>query len=365
LVVAVTEAVYYFPLTPLSLDVAGETRLPEAAGRARLLFVGDILLGDRGRWWLERWGYDHPFGSTRQLIRQADLAVGNLEGPVAVRARRNRRKRWSYKMPPRAARALQRAGFDAVDLANNHIRDCGDAGLRETLRHVRAAGLRAFGAGRRPREAHRAARVTVRGVRVALLGYIAPEQMMRGDRVSLRHHRATRRRGGAAWGGLGRVRRDVRRARRRGAHLVIVSLHAGDRYQREPRDFERVYAEAVIDAGADAVVAHGTHILGPVGRYRGKPILYGVGNFAFGSGNVRARFGLMAFLEVDVAKRRLVAVQALPIYTVNLNPWVLFQTRVLVGRQARRVLQGLIRRSWRYGARLRLQPRPWRAVLAL
>ncbi|MFH2006113.1 MAG: CapA family protein, partial [bacterium] len=133
----VTEYIYYFPLTPLSLDTRGTTRLPPAPGRIRLLFVGDVLLGDAGEDTVARKGYDYVFAATRRLIQAADLAVGNLEGPIAVRGRRSAGKRWSYKMAPQAAHALKRAGFDLMDLANNHIQDCGDEGVAESLRYLR------------------------------------------------------------------------------------------------------------------------------------------------------------------------------------------------------------------------------------
>jgi poly-gamma-glutamate synthesis protein (capsule biosynthesis protein) len=360
----VTEYVYYFPLTPLSLDIRGTTRLPASPDRIRLLFVGDVLLGDAARTTLEARGYGYAFGATRQLISAADLAIGNLEGPIAVRGERSRRKRWAYKMSPRAARALRRAGFDVMDLANNHIRDCGNEGVRETLRYLREAGIDAFGAGVSAAGAHRPVIREVRGVRVALLGYVPPHMLLQGRKVSLRGLTARRGLAGAAWGTLANIRRDIRAARAR-ADVVIVSLHLGDRYQRHPAGFERDHCRRVIDAGADAVIGHGTHILGPIGTHRGRPIFYGLGNFTFGSGNLRARFSLMGYLDLDPATKRVVGLGALPIYTANRNPWVWYQTKVLTGSQARRVLRRLIRISWRYNSRLQLRSRPARVTMDL
>lgn len=355
----VTEHIYYYPLTPLSLDVRGTTRLPAAPGRIRLVFVGDVLLGDAARPMLQRRGYGYPFGATRQLLSAADLAIGNLEGPIALRGRRNRRKRWAYKMPPKAARALGQAGFDVMDLANNHIRDCGNEGVRETLRYLKEAGVDAFGAGASATDAHRPVIREVRGVRVAFLGYVPPHMLLRGRKVSLRGLTAWRGNAGAAWGSLSNVRRDIRAARRH-ADVVIVSLHMGDRYQRAPAGFEQDHCRKVIDAGADAVIGHGTHVMGPIETYRGSPIFYGLGNFTFGSGNVRARFSLMGALELDPETKRVVGLWALPLYTVNWNPWVWFQTKVLRGSHARRVLRRLIRSSWRYNSRLQLRSHPAR-----
>lgn len=365
--VLVTEVIYFFPLTPLSLDTRGRTRLSAPpSGRARILFVGDILLGDAGQGVLERRGFDHPFGTTRQLLRAADLTVGNQEGPLSESAPRDRNKRWSYRAHPRGARALARAGFDLVSLANNHVRDCGEQGVRDSIRHLREAGVTPFGAGLGPEEAHAPALVTLRGLRVAFFGYLAAEQHYRGQLVSHASMAARPGRAGVALGALPAVRRDLAALRARGgADLRIAVLHQGDRYHREPAALEQRNARALIEAGFDAVVVHGTHLAGPVELHQGRPILHGLGNFAFLSGNVFARFGLLAALDIDLDAKRLASVQLVPLYTVNRNPWVWFQTRVLLGYPARRMLGELARRSLGYGSRLRLVEGPARLVAEL
>jgi hypothetical protein len=267
-------------------------------------------------------------------------------------------------MEAEAALALRRAGFDLVSLANNHILDCGAEGLRETRQMLQRASVTPFGAGLTAAAAHQPARVRLGGIRLAFLGYLAPRVQIDGRRASLEHLTATPDRAGAAAARPDLMRRDIGSVRVN-TDIVIVVLHMGGRYQRRPLPDERALAQAAIDAGADAVVAHGPHILGPIARYRGRPIFYSVGNFAFGSGNVFARFSLMAFLEIDPEHKRIAAVQALPIYTVNYNPWIGFQAKVLVGHQARRVLRDLADRSQELGTRLALVGGPERARLVL
>lgn len=360
----VTQEIYFFPLTPLGLDRSGTTRLPPAGRNVRILFAGDTMLGDAARSRLEDRGYDYPFGATRQVVRQADLAILNLEGPVAVKASRNTKKRWSYKMPPKAAQAIAKAGFHGVSLANNHVLDCGPAGLAETRAYVQAAGLTPFGAGLTRAEAYKPLRRTIKGIRIAVFGFIAPAQMKDGKRVSNRGLGWRPGRGGVAWGGIRETRQTLLRWRPR-VDLIVVMLHMGDRYQRAPEGFERAYVRALLRNGADAVIGVGTHILGPIGVHHGKPIFYGLGNYAFGSSNLRARFSLMASLEADPITRHLVRVQALPLYTVNYNPMVWFQPRLLVGRPARRVLSDLAHRSWSRGADVRVKASPLRAEIKL
>jgi len=360
LLLVVTEWLFYFPLTPLSLDRMGQTRLPAAPHRVRLLFVGDTLLADRARRTLAHRGFDYPFDGTRGLLASADLTVGNLEGPISYSGRRVA-KRWSYRMHAGAALALRRAGFDAVDLANNHIRDCGDVGLRESMVLLEAVGVATFGAGMTEARAHRAVVHDAGGVSVALLGYVAPHIGVGQGSYSMQHVAWGPGQGGAAWGTIDRIRRDLDLARTR-ARVTVVSIHMGDRYQQRPTPFERELCRQVIEAGADAVIGHGTHVMGSVEIHDGRPIVYGLGNFAFGSMNVFARFSLIAALELDRRRGTVAGLQLLPIFTMNANPWVDFQPKVLVGHQARVVLHRVLSLSGAHVRGLRLASGPDRLV---
>ena len=360
----ITEFVYYFPLTPISLDIHGETELPAPRGVLRLVYVGDIKLADTAADAIHDHGYAYIFRGTRRVLQGAHLAIGNLEGPITARGVPNPHKRWSYKVPPAAAKGLAQAGFDLMNLANNHIQDCGDVGISESVKHLRAAGIVPFGGGLTRREAHRPAISEIQGVKIANLGYIPPQMRYRGKKISLRSLAWSRRRGGGGWGGDRELKRDIHRARQV-ADVVVVSFHMGDRYQKMPLPFERDLCHRAIDFGADVVVGHGTHIMGPIEVYQGKPIFYSVGNFAFGSLNVRARFGLMAVVDVGVASKGVEAVHALPIYTVNGNPWVRHQTKILVGTQALKVLSMLSQRSKTLGTRVLMQRRPTRGYISL
>ncbi len=353
-VLAGTELLFYFPLTPLQLGSAEDLSLPtKHPGWVRMAFVGDILLGDAGRGILERRGTAYPFAALAPLIHSCDAAVGNLEGPIAVQAERNRGKRWAYKMDPRAATALARAGFTAVTLANNHILDCGPAGILETRRFLGRSGVRFFGAGRNDREASQPLLLRFMKIQVALLGYLAPYQLLSGRMVGMGHLGAGPDRPGAALATADVLRRDLAQAHSE-ADIVIVFLHMGDRYQTMPTEFERALAHDAIESGADAVMACGTHMFGPVEQFRGKPIVYSLGNFTFGSGNVRARFSQMAFLDVSPTGRWILRLA--PIYTVNWNPMVWFQPKLLTGWMRNNILGRLSTLSGRLGTSVLLGP---------
>jgi poly-gamma-glutamate capsule biosynthesis protein CapA/YwtB (metallophosphatase superfamily) len=116
-------------------------------------FVGDTMLGGRTRKVIAAHGSDYPFASVRPLMQRAHALIGNLEGPFACRSAKQKRNH-SYRVNPRLAGALPRAGFRVMTLANNHLLDCGREGVVETLEALEHVGVIAIGAGRDLPAAH-------------------------------------------------------------------------------------------------------------------------------------------------------------------------------------------------------------------
>jgi poly-gamma-glutamate capsule biosynthesis protein CapA/YwtB (metallophosphatase superfamily) len=149
-----------------------------------LLFVGDLMLGRYVGSTLAARGYDAPFDGVRSLLQSADLAVGNLEGPLV--------RRGSVRVPPpspnelnltgddRAAPALSRAGFDLLSLANNHALDSGPFGLQSTVNALRSSGMVPLGLADRQGGQLPVIR-EVRGVKVAFLGYTTVLNIITSD----------------------------------------------------------------------------------------------------------------------------------------------------------------------------------------
>lgn len=239
-----------------------------------LVAVGDIML-DRGVGQkIERQGAGYPFEQVGDLLAQADIAFGNLEGPLSDSCTRSG-KSISFKAKPGFAQGLVLAGFDVLSLANNHSADCGPTGLLQTIETLRARGIRSSGAGMTPVEAERPAILNVRGVRVAVLAFSAfsSENLSRGG-MSI------------APASVETVRRAVLAART-SADLVLASFHWGEEYASKPRDEQVKLAQVAVDSGADLVIGHHPHVLQGlqlVRRGEGtRPafIAYSLGNFVF------------------------------------------------------------------------------------
>jgi poly-gamma-glutamate synthesis protein (capsule biosynthesis protein) len=213
---------------------------------------------------LARYGPAYPWGGLGPLLRQADLAVANLESVLTTQGQ-SLNKRYIIRAHPMWGQTLVEAGFDLVSLANNHALDYGQVGLDETLSTLDALGIASVGAGCETStnenahfcQAVRPAIFTLNGVKVAVLGYAGAywngsPDMPASDKI--------------AWAEPARVQADVRAARDQ-ADVVIVLLHAGIEYAAQPSPNQVAVAHAAIDAGADLVVGHHPHVTQTVERY--------------------------------------------------------------------------------------------------
>lgn len=304
---------------------------PSASDDVRVVAVGDIMLGGTATPELVRFGYDYPFANVRDLLHQADVVFGNLEGPLTDRGTAAVKEYVFHSPPQRVAPALAHAGFNVVSLANNHSMDYGIDGLRDTIEALQRAGIAHAGAGKDLAAARRPALIQVGGVRVAVLAYSLtfPEEFW-----------ASAVRPGTAFGHESQVRADVAAARKI-ADVVLVSFHWGRERTVELRDYQRKLGHAAIDAGAAAVIGHHPHVLQGIERYRGGVILYSLGNFVFGSYSRAAARSVMARFSLRGGR-----VHALELYPINvLNVEVVFRPSRLRGAAANEVVTELQRIS--------------------
>ena len=125
-----------------------------------LAAVGDINLGDGPGALMARHGYRYPWLRVAPTLRAADIAFGNLECAVSTRGRPVP-KQYNFRGRPRALRAVARfAGFDVLNLANNHSVDYGRLAFGDTMRHIRRLGMTPVGGGRNLDAAERVRVVT-------------------------------------------------------------------------------------------------------------------------------------------------------------------------------------------------------------
>ena len=325
------------PTEDLHSAMSMQTMLDEAAeSPASLIVGGDVMLGGRMRRVIAENGPDYPFAVVRPLLRHASAAMANLEGPLARKSNKVDRT-YSYRVNPNLAPTLTQAGLSVMTLANNHLMDCGPGGVVETLASLADAGISALGAGVNTQAAHRPVIFTDgRGLRIGLLAYYwnfrcAAMPDSPGGAMDLPE----------------RLEADIQRLREE-TDRIVVTFHWGIPYEIEPSPSDRNKARFAIDCGADVVVAHHPHVLQPIELYRGCPIFYSVGNFAFGSGNSRAEGMLVA---IRFEEQGTVA-HLYPLYVKNRDPRVNYQPKVMRGESARRALHRLWEASESIGAQM-------------
>jgi poly-gamma-glutamate capsule biosynthesis protein CapA/YwtB (metallophosphatase superfamily) len=238
-------------------------------GVVRIVFAGDVML-DGGPGHTIVHGGD-PFAEFGPILGGADIAVGNLECVLADGGEQVL-KPYTFRAPQESLPLLKRY-FTALGLANNHTGDYGkDAFLRQ-LNTLDAAKLPYFGGGRNRQEARRPLILERNGMRVALLGYndFQPRSFAAGENLP-----------GTAWLVDDDVLADVKAARQCDrADVVIPFLHWGRESSPEPIKWQRDFARQLIDAGATAIVGAHSHVTQTVDIYKGRPIVYSLGNFVF------------------------------------------------------------------------------------
>ncbi|MBI4740715.1 MAG: CapA family protein [Betaproteobacteria bacterium] len=258
------------------------------ADPVRLIFVGDVMLDD-GPGQVIASGRD-PLAPFAAHLRDADFTIGNLECPVASAGKPLDSKIFSFRAHPRVV-PLLKGRFDALSVANNHSGDYGGAAFLETLEHLERAGIPAFGGGRDLASAHAPLWIARKGLRIAVLGY---------NEFKPRAFEAGAERPGVAWSEDSQVVADIRAARAAGADLVIPFMHWGWEREPEPGPRQRQLARAMIDAGADVVVGGHPHVTQGAEMYRGKLIVYSLGNFVFDGFELpAAKRGWMLRLTLD------------------------------------------------------------------
>lgn len=253
--------------SPTSLS---PTRVPDTP--VTLAFTGDVMFGRTvNTHMLTTASHDpYPFTYTADFLRRFDLTIGNLECVISTLGTALP-KLYTFRGDPRAYDRLLNAGFDLVSVANNHSGDYGKAAFLDELLTLPLRGITPIGGGQNTQQAHTPIIKTVRGTTLAFLAY---------DEIEPYSFAATATTPGHAWLDETALRQDIAKARV-SADFVSIFVHWGIEYLTAPTDHQRYLAHVAIEAGADLVVGAHPHVIEPYEFYKGKLIVYSLGNFVF------------------------------------------------------------------------------------
>jgi poly-gamma-glutamate capsule biosynthesis protein CapA/YwtB (metallophosphatase superfamily) len=259
--------------TPTETLSPSPTPLPDIT----LLFTGIIVTARCVQAAIDvRGDYDFIYAGVQDLISQADLAIGTLNGTLSEIAPPTGCVRTFVLVgSPGNADAMARAGFDLMSVATNHIKNCGlgncgDQAFFETLENLRRVGILPVGAGRDHAEAMLPVVVEVQGIRFGFisLGQIEP-MAFASDNTP-----------GIAVLNEENLRTAISTARQV-SDVVIAMPHWGPEYSPNPNPDQLRLAQVAVEAGADLVVGNHTHVVQAVENIDGIQVFYGLGNFIF------------------------------------------------------------------------------------
>jgi Bacterial capsule synthesis protein PGA_cap len=234
------------------------------------------------------------FAAIRPIVRGAALALCHVETPMGAGGESGYPL---FNAPPELARAIAWTGWDACSTASNHSVDRGRYGIETTALALDNAGVRHTGTFRSRRESRRPLIMRVRGLRIAFLSYTYGTNGVPIARPWSVNHISR-----------GKVVRDARRARRRGADFVIVNFHWGTEYSHQVTAEQRKLARYLLrHKTVDVIVGQHAHVVQPIRRIAKRFVVYGEGNLLSNQTSAccpaQSQDGLIAVIHVRAVGR--------------------------------------------------------------
>ncbi len=244
-------------------------------------FVGDILLDRRYATMVHAAKMGGVLGKCIDSrivnhLKASDIFLINHEFSTGSRGAPLRNKSWTFQASASDLDILKDMGADIVSLANNHVFDYGEEGFNDTLDNLKSVGIPYIGAGRNLDEAKRPYYFVINGCKVGIVA------ASRAEKVSFTPV-ATENTSGVMGTYDNADFLEVIRTAKANCDLLFVYVHWGTENSTVLEKAQTDGAREYIDAGADVIVGAHTHCLQGMEFYKGKPVIYSVGNFWFNS----------------------------------------------------------------------------------
>ena len=242
------------PTATPSVPAAADTTITiSAAGDCTLGSDKDFEVSDNFDTMYTNTSNTYFFRNVKDIFAQDDLTIVNLEGPLTT-SEEEQDKEFAFKGKPEYVEILKEGSVEAVNVANNHSYDYGQQGFDDTITNLNSAGILSFGYDSTVVK-------EINGAKVGLIGiYTLADDMERAAQL----------------------KEKLAEVKEQGAVLTIVSFHWGIESDNYPDQVQKDLAHMAIDEGADLVLGHHPHVLQGIEKYKGKNIVYSLGNFCFG-----------------------------------------------------------------------------------
>lgn len=267
--------------------------------------VGDILLGRGvgGRIERQNLGYQYPFAEIEKFMA-SDIVFGNLEEPITDSTHSfcnvNEGGKYILKNSPESIEAIQCAHFNVFSLANNHILDFYDEGLNDTLNILDENNIYHAGAGENLTTARKPAIIEKDGFKTAVFAYTDMAEIVYKGNPQI-NFLATDSRYGVAPREMEYILEDIEKVKNE-ADLVIVSFHWGVEDSFSVQKEQREFAYKLMDNGVDIILGHHPHRFQGIEIYKGKPIIYSMGNLIFDQNDEENQEGFIVKMQYQEQK---------------------------------------------------------------
>jgi poly-gamma-glutamate synthesis protein (capsule biosynthesis protein) len=245
---------------------------PPTDDTATFLAVGDIMLSRKVAQTISKANDPElPFRKLSSLLLSTDFNFGNLESPTSGKSTFNAGETLVFNAPPEYLQPLAQYKFKILNLANNHALDQGVSGLRTTEQALDKLAISHVGTGDSLDSAWQGRVITTNGIRIGFIGASYTSFNDGGKQTSPYIARTE---------DVKRLTQSITDLKTR-TDFVVVTMHAGTEYTREPNQQQTDFAHAAIDAGADLIIGAHPHWVQTIEQYKNKYIFYSLGNFIF------------------------------------------------------------------------------------
>lgn len=309
-----------------SLTVTPEPKMDPVS--LTLSVVGDCTLGTDEYFdydtslnaYYENYGADYFMANVKSIFSKDDLTIANFEGTLTESTERED-KQFAFKAPASYANILTAGSVEAVNTANNHSYDYGEESFNDTLKALDTANILHFGYDE-------TAVTEVKGVKVGLVGI-----------YELNDH-------------LGReeqLKQNIAKVKQDGAQLIVVIFHWGNEKEEVPDENQKTLGHLAIDEGADLVCGHHPHVLQGIEEYKGKNIVYSLGNFCFGGNAYPSDMDTIIFQQTFTIDQNGVkddnVTNIIPCSISSDSDYNNYQPTPAEGEEATRIMQKIQKRS--------------------
>lgn len=251
-----------------------------------IIFVGDVMLGRSVMSkCLSLNDYNYPFLKTADVLKQADITVGNLENPILNNCPISN-DGFIFCSNKESIEGLKFAGFDLMNLANNHTNNYGNNGLIQTQDFLKKNNIDYFGVNN----------LVIKNINNIKFGFLGFDYVFKNPKES---------------------DFELIKNSKNQVDILIVMTHWGVEYKSKSNENQQTIAKNIIESGADVIVGSHPHWVQEIGYINEKPVVYSLGNFVFDqSWSEETKKGLV--VRFNYKGKKLEKIDSLPIYMKNL-----------------------------------------------